>query len=611
MMGYKGWIFPLILAASGKLLAEDKLCDLPNIENGRIALYYYSFKNHYFPMKKGGKLPYSCLAGYTTESGSHDAKLNCTMRGWAPAPKCYKKCPKPTVDNGVFLNTKLSYKIWESLKYSCDSSYWTPGGSREETIQCLPDGWSSLPRCMEANGTTTETCLAPDLPHGHYHTAQRVFSFNEKLKYECDDGYQTTGGNTTEEVLCQPHGWSLIPKCSELGCSALSRIEHGGFHPRKGSYEEGIVVQFFCLEGYSLKGPELIQCYYFGWYPEPPVCEERRNKCPRPPQPPNAKLLMDGRTYRHGDVVHLECEKPFQIRGAEEIRCENGQWTLPPQCIHQSPFKDVGRLASTDGHFSQDDDDENCSSPPIVKNGIFSLSLTSYKTGSAVKYRCLPFYLIHGLDTIHCVHGNWTEPPICLEPCLFDEENASRYNIEMKWRLEGEPYFLHGDIIEFVCQAGYVLPLSVRESQLLVQCNNGELKYPMCVSKDPSGNCGSPPSVANGVIMGDGPGLDYAHGSSILYRCCEHHFLQGSRTVSCSRGEWTTPPVCIEPCILSEEEMVKNNLALKWNFDNRSFVHGEFVEFRCKAYPFRTTSGSSSDLRVQCQNGQLLYPECI
>lgn len=50
-------------------------------------------------------------------------------------------------------------------------------------------------------------------------------------------------------------------------------IEHGGFYPAKKIYEEGDVVHFFCEENYSFHEFDLIQCYYFGWYPDPPVCE--------------------------------------------------------------------------------------------------------------------------------------------------------------------------------------------------------------------------------------------------------------------------------------------------------------------------------------------------
>lgn len=72
-----------------------------------------------------------------------------------------------------------------------------------------------------------------------------------------------------------------------------------------------------------------------------------------------------------------------------------------------------------------------------------------------------------------------------VEPCAVDEKNVSSYNIEMKWKLEVEEqlYLLSGDIIEFVCKPGYFLPPSTGESELLVQCNNGKLKYPKCISR--------------------------------------------------------------------------------------------------------------------------------
>lgn len=42
-------------------------------------------------MSKNKKMSYACLAGYTTGSGSQDAKITCTAEGWSPAPKCYSK----------------------------------------------------------------------------------------------------------------------------------------------------------------------------------------------------------------------------------------------------------------------------------------------------------------------------------------------------------------------------------------------------------------------------------------------------------------------------------------------------------------------------------------
>lgn len=78
------------------------------------------------------------------------------------------KCAKPPLDNGVFSDTKLSYKIRERLQYACNPGYQTPEGSKEEMIQCLQDGWSAQPRCIEATG------MAFDNPQPHPETGHKT-----------------------------------------------------------------------------------------------------------------------------------------------------------------------------------------------------------------------------------------------------------------------------------------------------------------------------------------------------------------------------------------------------------------------------------------------------
>ncbi|XP_068055675.1 abnormal spindle-like microcephaly-associated protein isoform X6 [Anomalospiza imberbis] len=200
----------LVVVCSRKLFAEDIPCDLPQIENGNLAQYYYSFKSYYFPMHKGKKLSYSCMVGYTTESGTQDGRITCTAKGWSPVPRCYRRCTKPLLENGSFYSTEMDFKIHEKLQYKCNPGYHTPSGATEDTVQCQPQGWSFQPSCTKKLGIT---------------------------------------------------------------CSTLSEVAHGGFYPVKKTYEEGDVVHFFCDKHYSVTGFDLIQCYNFGWYPDPPVCE--------------------------------------------------------------------------------------------------------------------------------------------------------------------------------------------------------------------------------------------------------------------------------------------------------------------------------------------------
>lgn len=648
-MSLKDLAFIIILIISGELHAEEeKHCGFPSVENGRIAQYYYTFKSFYFPMSIDRKLPFFCLAGYTTETGKQEAQMRCTAQGWAPEPRCFKKCAKPELRNGYISDEKLAYKVRENMRYGCASGYKTTGGEDEEVVQCLADGWSSPPACRQLH----ETCLVPELNNGNYSTMQKTFKVKERVQYECSPGYYTAGGEKTEEVECRPHGWSVTPKCTKLKCSPLRLIEHGYFHPVKQTYEEGDVIQFFCHENYHLSGPDLIQCYNFGWYPEAPVCEGRRTRCPPPPVPLNSKIQTHSTTYRHGETMHIQCELNFEIQGSEEIRCENGKWTEPPKCVEekekvacaQPPVVENGAAnLHSETYYSGDtvtytcqsgyhlrganeitcsrgkwtappectENKEHCKPPPSVTNGaVVNESLPSYTSGSSVEYRCNEYYLLRGSKISHCEQGRWSSPPVCLEPCTVSVDDMNRNHIEMKWKYEGK--VLHGDLIDFVCKQGYDISPSTPLSELSVKCNRGEVKYPVCIKKESTGMCASPPLIKHGVIIGSIVGT-YENGSSIEYRCFDHYFLQGSREVYCVEGVWTTPPQCLEPCILSFVEMEKNNLRLKWDFDNRPHIfHGEYVEFLCTGNSYiAEASILGSELRVQCVRGHLKYPICI
>lgn len=58
---------------------------------------------------------------------------------------------------------------------------------------------------------------------------------------------------------------------------------------------------------------------------------------------------------------------------------------------------------------------QNCTSPPVIKNGVLlGPLLTSYKNGSSVEYSCQRYHFLEGPSTVYCEQGNWTEQPMCL-----------------------------------------------------------------------------------------------------------------------------------------------------------------------------------------------------
>ncbi|NXK98537.1 F13B factor, partial [Formicarius rufipectus] len=626
-MRFKTCFFFLVTVCSGKLFAEGKPCDLPHIENGKIAQYYYSFKSYYFPMLKDKKLSYSCMVGYTTETGTQDGRITCTAKGWSPVPRCYRKCNKPLLENGFFYDTEMYFKIHEKLQYKCNPGYHTPSGGTEDMIQCGPEGWSFQPSCTEK----VESCQVPVLHHGRYSTVQQEIQVNKTLLYKCDEGYQTAGGgNTMETAVCLTHGWSLTPNCTRITCSSLSAVVHGGFYPVKKIYEEGDVVHFFCDKHYSVSEFDLIQCYDFGWYPDPPVCEDVKNKCPLPPLPPHGYITTVRRVYHNGDKVRIQCQRTFEIRGSEEILCEGGKWTSPPICIgtmdkeesEAPPSLKSDAAKRVNKTYDKEDMSKNlityllpemkqdCTSPPVIKNGaVLGPLLTSYKNGSSVEYGCQRYHFLDGPSTVYCNQGNWTEQPNCLKPCTLNVTDMDSNNIELKWRQE-ELIFLHGDLIEFECKQGYNFPQTTTLSPGRTQCVHGRLKYPKCIMQASTEKCDSPPSIANGALTLP-PLTQYDSGSSVQYVCSDYHFLEGSERIYCSEGQWTSPPVCIVPCTLSKNEMEKNNVLLQGIYANQVyFYHGDYVGFYCKQNHFGAESGTTL-FQVQCSRGQLMYPKCV
>ncbi|XP_045672617.1 coagulation factor XIII B chain isoform X2 [Phyllostomus hastatus] len=587
-MRSKDFAFIIILIISGELYAEEKPCGLPRVKNGRIALYYYTFESFYFPMSVNQKVSFSCLAGHTTLSGKQEEKTVCTAEGWSPEPWCFKKCTKPDLTHGHIPEAKLLYTVQEGMRYRCNSGYKTPGGRDEEVVHCLAEGWSSPPACRKEQ----ETCVAPDLHHGNYSTAQKRFRVKDRVRYQCDPGYFTAGGGTSEEAECHSSGWSLPPKCAKLNCPSLRSIENSYFHPVKQAYEEGDVVQFFCNENYYLSGSDLIQCYNFGWYPESPVCEEVTEKaaCGQPPLVENGAANLRSGVYYSGDTVAYGCQSGYDLRGPKEITCTRGNWTRPPECVANR---------------------ETCKPPPDILHGaVVGRLLVSYAAGSSVEYKCHQYYLLKGEGRSRCQHGQWSAPPVCLEPCTVSEEDMESNHMEVKWKYAGK--VLHGDLIDFVCKEGFDLSPSTPLSALSVQCDRGHVEYPRCVRKESKGTCASPPLIANGDIV-HAKSEPYENGSLVEYRCLQYYFLQGSKESYCLEGVWTAPPSCLEPCRLSFTEMQSNNLLLKWSFDNRPWIiHGEHVEFVCRGGSFLPqSSGSESALRVVCDRGQLHYPRCV
>nr|XP_047922996.1 coagulation factor XIII B chain isoform X5 [Anser cygnoides] len=528
-MRFKGCFFFLVMMNSGKLFAEDKLCDLPHIENGKIAPYYYNFKSYYFPMRKEKKLSYSCVAGYTTETGTQDGRITCTAKGWSPVPQCYKKCKKPLLENGFFYGTEMSFKIHEKLQYKCNLGYHTPNGGTEDTVQCQADGWSSQPSCTK----NFESCQVPDLHHGYYFTTQQELRVNETLLYKCDEGYHTAGGNTTEEARCLAHVRNK--------CPPPPLPPHAHVITVRRTYHNGDKVRIQCQSKFEIRGSEEIHCEKGKWT-SPPICIGSINK-----QESEATSLKLDAAIRTSKTYH-----------SEEMKIQ-----------------------------------QSCTPPPVIKNGVLlSPLLASYRNGSSVEYGCQLYHFLDGPSTVYCKQGNWTEQPTCLDPCILNVTAINSNNIELKWRQE-ELMFLHGDLIEFECKEGYDFPQTTLPSPGRTQCNHGRLKYPKCVVKAPMEKCDSPPSIANGALTlppltqyESGSSVQYSCYDYHFLQGSERIYCSAGQWTS-------PPVCIEPCTLSKNEMEKNNVLLEGFYENQVYFYHGDYVGFYCKQNHFGEESGTT------------------
>ncbi|NP_001366240.1 complement factor H-related protein 1 isoform 7 precursor [Homo sapiens] len=190
---------------------------------------------------------------------------------------------------------------------------------------------------------------------------------------------------------------------------------------------------------------------------------------------------------------------------------------------------------------------------------------------------------------ITCTEEGWSPTPKCLI------QNAHILSRQMS-------KYPSGERVRYECRSPYEM-FGDEE----VMCLNGNwTEPPQC--KDSTGKCGPPPPIDNGDITSF-PLSVYAPASSVEYQCQNLYQLEGNKRITCRNGQWSEPPKCLHPCVISREIMENYNIALRWTAKQKLYLRtGESAEFVCKR-GYRLSSRSHT-LRTTCWDGKLEYPTC-
>ncbi|KAG7269123.1 hypothetical protein CRUP_013387 [Coryphaenoides rupestris] len=220
------------------------------------------------------------------------------------------------------------------LQYSCDPGYMADGPS---TLTCTPLGhWSAEPpRCIQSG--LCETPFEPE--NGGYacHPSPcRRFSHGNRHRVLLRPGLRPQGGLQIRHLPGRPmgrlHGVCMRPFMVQHASTNLSESN-------RGSFPVGTVLRYSCDSGFLVEGASLITCTPLGhWSSEPPRCIHS-DVCLPPYDPENGGHTCHPspcQSFSHATVIEYFCHEGFILKGDYKyLTCLNGEWDnpMPISCL--------------------------------------------------------------------------------------------------------------------------------------------------------------------------------------------------------------------------------------------------------------------------------------
>ncbi|ELK23271.1 Complement factor H [Myotis davidii] len=370
------------------------ICIFNYLENGHRPRYELKYL-------QGTSVHVHCYPGYMLPN--KQTSMTCTENGWLPPPRCIRveTClnSKVKIENGFIAEPEPTYLLNQRVKFKCKQDYVTEDGHTSGYITCLQNGWSAQPRCIKS-------CGVPVFENARARSDGTWFKVNDRLAYECQDGYKNRDGHTVGSIVCGDNGWSDTPACQEkTACPQPPHVEHGSIISSRSSEDE------------------------------------RETLVPR--------------LYAHGTTLSYICKDGFKLSKEDGIRCHQGKWSAPPQCV-----------------------DLSCGSPPRVQNAFIPNQKPRYQHGDTAHYQCRHPLGLFGNAEVTCLSGKWTDPPECKDACVISEEEMEKHNIELRYLGAKKIYSRSKDFVEFRCRDYYrrVSP----DYAFRVECHEGKMEYPTC-----------------------------------------------------------------------------------------------------------------------------------
>lgn len=503
-------------------------CDVPVIDYGKFSPVQVAYD-------VGDYVKFVCDNGFLLQGVK---EIHCLENGkWSDEfPICHPiQCERPIFDDGTLEEDKVLYDIDDMVFFTCNMGFVIEGPKK---LTCLDTGlWSGdFPICNPV------MCERPFLDNGFLVEDQISYSVGQMVNFFCNDGFSRVG---VKKVTCLKTGkWSdEFPTCERDMCEEPF-IANGSFEENDGSYPIGDMVVFSCDAGHILKGAKKITCESDSEWSAPfPICVPVL--CERP-NVDNGILTPDVEYYAVTQMVIIDCEKGFELKGYSKLTCQaDGNFDRPaPTC---EPIK--------------------CDRPTF-KNGFLDEDKPSYDVHESVVFICKPGFRLQGLRKLKCgFDGEWSDEfPICIPlKCVVPIiTNGSVKPPKDQYHVNDE--------VTFKCDDGYILKGSKK-----LQCEeNGEWSddFPICKRV----TCSPRPRINNGRFE-DIQDV-YVPGDMVKFFCDRNFFLVGEKKITCqNNGRWSDPfPACQE--YICPVPQIDNG---SFQPEQNEYLVDDFVNFVCDA----------------------------
>ncbi|KAL9824409.1 complement component receptor 1-like protein isoform 1-T2 [Geothlypis trichas] len=505
----------------------------PEIENGhhsgmdRDSFQYGDSVTYHCQRTRRGERPFSLLG---------EASIFCTSKDnlngvWSsPAPECkVVTCKQPRVENGKLLSGyQPDYSFGDTVLFDCNLRYSLSGS---ETSTCGDNGlWEPpLPLCQRSSCDDP-----PDVKNAlKTRVAGYLFPVDAVVTYECQQGHQFRGGQTTWNISClQGFVWSETPPpCYSVLCPDPHIPNGRPLHPWqvKEVYESGDRLEVACSEGFAFKsrGSSItLHCGSNGeWDPAVPECIPELH-CSKPDILHGKEVYKSRNDYSVGTEVRLACEEGFVLRGSESITC-GADLTWEPEL----PFCD-----------------KVCGPPPQIAFGQHSgRGGREFSYGSKVTYSCAEGLSLVGDESLYCTSDDgkslaWSGPaPECRAVrCPKPVVERGRMTPQMFT-------FPYGLLLHFSCEEGFGLR-GAAQSQCQAD-GTWDPPVPTCQPvlcpepRVPFGKLKSPLGEQRWYQTNETVTLECLPG----YQLPDNGMMENAWTATClPDGSWTALPKCMK-----------------------------------------------------------------